>query len=93
MSVDAQKLMDLCTYLHIAWSGPLQIILALYFLHQTMGVSIFAGVAVMIMMIPINAYLASKMKVLQKQQMKNKDERIKLMVSLSFLLILKFNNV
>ena len=82
MSVDAQKLMDLCTYLHIAWSGPLQIILALYFLHQTMGVSIFAGVAVMIMMIPINAYLAGKMKVLQKAQMKNKDERIKLMVNI-----------
>lgn len=82
MSVDAQKLMDLCTYLHIAWSGPLQIILALYFLYQTMGASTFAGVGVMIMMIPVNAYLANKMKILHKRQMKNKDERIKLMVSL-----------
>ncbi|RIA93900.1 ATP-binding cassette transporter 1 [Glomus cerebriforme] len=79
MSVDAQKIMDLCTYLHIAWSGPLQIILALYFLYQTMGISIFAGVGVMIMMIPVNAILANKMKILQKIQMKNKDERIKLM--------------
>ncbi|CAB4400795.1 unnamed protein product [Rhizophagus irregularis] len=79
MSVDAQKLMDLFTYLHIAWSGPLQIILALYFLHQTMGVSTYAGVGIMIMMVPVNAYLANKMKILQKKQMKNKDERIKLM--------------
>jgi ATP-binding cassette subfamily C (CFTR/MRP) protein 1 len=82
MSVDAQKLMDLCTYFHIAWSGPLQIVLALYFLHQTMGISTYAGVGVMIMMVPVNAILANKMKVLHKRQMKNKDERIKLMVSL-----------
>ncbi|CAI2167258.1 20609_t:CDS:10 [Funneliformis geosporum] len=79
MSVDAQKLMDLCTYLHIAWSGPLQIVLALYFLYKTMGVSSFAGVGIMIMMIPINAFIASKMRTLQKKQMKNKDDRIRLM--------------
>ncbi|CAG8520388.1 12933_t:CDS:10 [Funneliformis mosseae] len=79
MSVDAQKLMDLCTYLHIAWSGPLQITLALYFLYKTMGVSSFAGVCVMIMMVPINAFIARKMRTLQKKQMKNKDDRIRLM--------------
>ncbi|CAG8664846.1 5084_t:CDS:10, partial [Acaulospora morrowiae] len=79
MSVDAQKIMDLTTYLHIAWSGPLQITLALYFLYDTMGVSAFAGVAVMLLMLPVNAFVASKMRSLQKQQMKNKDMRIKLM--------------
>ncbi|CAG8439217.1 14223_t:CDS:10 [Cetraspora pellucida] len=43
MSVDTQKIVDLTMYLHIAWSGPLQITIALYFLYQTMGVSAFAG--------------------------------------------------
>ncbi|RHZ60076.1 hypothetical protein Glove_359g26 [Diversispora epigaea] len=79
MSVDTQKIMDLTTYFHITWSGPFQIILALYFLYQTMGVSVFAGVAVMILMTPVNAVLASKMRTLQKKQMTNKDDRIKLM--------------
>ena len=31
MSVDAQRLMDLLTYVNVLWSGPLQIIISLYF--------------------------------------------------------------
>lgn len=37
------------------------------------------GLAVMIILIPINAVLANKLKNLQVRQMKNKDDRIKLM--------------
>lgn len=37
MSVDAQRFMDLTTYLNMVWSAPLQISLALYFLWQTLG--------------------------------------------------------
>lgn len=32
MSVDAQRLMDLTTYINMIWSAPLQVIFALYFL-------------------------------------------------------------
>lgn len=39
----------------------------------------FAGVAVMIVMIPVNGFLAARMRVLQKRQMLNKDGRMKLM--------------
>ncbi|KJE98072.1 multidrug resistance-associated protein 3, variant [Capsaspora owczarzaki ATCC 30864] len=79
MSVDSQRFQDLTTYLHILWSGPYQIALCLYFLYDAMGLSILAGVAVMILMIPINALIAVRMRGLQKVQMKNKDSRIKLM--------------
>lgn len=34
MSVDAQRFMDLTTFLNMLWSAPLQIILALFFLWQ-----------------------------------------------------------
>lgn len=37
MSVDAQRFMDLTTYLNMLWSAPLQIALALIFLWQTLG--------------------------------------------------------
>ena len=37
MSVDAQRFMDLTTYLNMLWSAPLQIALSLYFLWQTLG--------------------------------------------------------
>ena len=34
MSSDAQHFMDLTPFLNLLWSGPLQIILAIYFLWQ-----------------------------------------------------------
>ncbi|XP_078692715.1 multidrug resistance-associated protein 1-like isoform X6 [Branchiostoma floridae x Branchiostoma belcheri] len=79
MSVDAQRFMDLCTYLHMIWSAPFQIAVSLYFLWQTLGPSILAGLGVMILLIPINAVMANKTKQLQVKQMKEKDSRIKLM--------------
>ena len=60
MSVDAQRFMDLMSYLHLIWSAPLQIVLSLGFLYATMGPSIFAGFAVMLLLIPVNAMIAAK---------------------------------
>ncbi|XP_007561242.1 canalicular multispecific organic anion transporter 2 [Poecilia formosa] len=79
MSVDAQRFMDLTTFLNMLWSAPLQIMLALYFLWQNLGPSVLAGVAVMIMLIPFNAVIAMKTRAYQVEQMQHKDARIKLM--------------
>jgi len=78
MSVDAQRFMDTMTYVNMTWSAPLQIILSLIFLYLSMGPSIFAGFAVMVVMIPLNAVLAAQVRKLQVKQMKEKDSRIKL---------------
>ncbi|XP_041474562.1 multidrug resistance-associated protein 1-like isoform X1 [Lytechinus variegatus] len=79
MSVDAQRFMDLCTYLNMLWSAPFQISVALYFLWQTLGPSVLAGLGVMILIIPINAFVAMQARKLQVKQMQYKDARIKLM--------------
>ncbi|XP_066599372.1 multidrug resistance-associated protein 1 isoform X2 [Prorops nasuta] len=79
MSVDAQRFMDLTAYINMIWSAPLQIALALYFLWEILGPAVLAGVAVMIILIPVNALIANKVKTLQIRQMKSKDERVKLM--------------
>ncbi|NWI49193.1 MRP1 protein, partial [Calyptomena viridis] len=79
MSVDAQRFMDLSTYINMIWSAPFQVILALYLLWQNLGPSVLAGVAVMILLVPINAVMAVKTKTYQVAQMKSKDNRIKLM--------------
>ena len=79
MSVDASRLADLCTYLQILWSGPFQITMAIYFLYQVLGPSVFGGVAVMVLMLPINAYITARSRTLNKTQMKNKDARTKMM--------------
>lgn len=79
MAVDAQRFMDLTTYINMLWSAPLQIGLASYFLWNILGPSVLAGLAVMIILIPVNGYIGSKIQSLQVRQMKNKDERVKLM--------------
>ncbi|XP_030761803.1 multidrug resistance-associated protein 1 isoform X2 [Sitophilus oryzae] len=79
MAVDAQKFMDLTAYLNMIWSAPLQICLSMYFLWKELGPSVLAGLAVMIILIPVNGFIANKSKILQIKQMKNKDERVKLM--------------
>lgn len=79
MAVDAQRFMDLTTYINMLWSAPLQIGLALFFLWGILGPSVLAGLGVMIILIPVNGYIANKIKILQIKQMKNRDERVKLM--------------
>ncbi|CAN6675143.1 metal resistance protein Ycf1p [Trichomonascus vanleenenianus] len=78
MSVDTQRLQDLTQYGQILWSGPFQIILCLASLYNLLGHSMWAGVAVMIIMIPINTFLAKIQKRLQKRQMENKDKRTRM---------------
>ncbi len=69
--------MELLGYFHMIWSAPLQIGIAMYLLWQIVGASSLAGLGVMILMIPINGYIAKKTKALQAQQMKIKDSRVK----------------
>lgn len=78
MAVDAQRLQDLTQFLQQAWSSPFQIIICMVSLYNLVGWSMMAGIAVMIIMMPIQAYTARLMKTMQKSQMKNKDARTRL---------------
>uniref|UniRef100_A0A8C3PGH3 Uncharacterized protein n=1 Tax=Chrysemys picta bellii TaxID=8478 RepID=A0A8C3PGH3_CHRPI len=75
MSADAQQLMELTVNLNLLWSAPFQILMAIVFLWQELGPSVLAGVAVLVLVIPINAFVAAKVK----HQMKNTDQRVKLL--------------
>ncbi|XP_063818327.1 ATP-binding cassette sub-family C member 2 [Pseudophryne corroboree] len=79
MSADAQKFMDLTNFIHLIWSSPLQIAISVVFLWVELGPSVMAGLAVMVLLIPINAVLATKSKSFQMRNMQNKDKRLKIM--------------
>ncbi|KAM9010884.1 ATP-binding cassette sub-family C member 2 [Ara ararauna] len=79
MSADAQRFMDMANFVHQLWSSPLQIILSIVFLWGELGPSVLAGLAVMVLLIPINGFLVAKSKTIQVRNMKNKDERMKIM--------------
>ncbi|XP_039101828.1 multidrug resistance-associated protein 1-like isoform X3 [Hyaena hyaena] len=79
MSADAQQLMDLTANLSLLWSAPLQILMAVSLLWQELGPAVLAGAAVLALLIPINALVATRVKKLKKSQTKNKDKQIKLL--------------
>ena len=81
ISVDANRFLDVLTFLNLVWSAPFQIILGIYFLYQQLGYSTLAGVACIIAVIPINAFLINCQKKIQVKQMKYKDERIRVSFS------------
>jgi ATP-binding cassette, subfamily C (CFTR/MRP), member 1 len=82
MAVDAQRLQDLTQFAQQLWSAPFQITLCMISLYRLVGWSMLAGIGVMIIMIPINGFIARIMKNLQKQQMKNKDARSRLIAEI-----------
>lgn len=77
MVVDTQRISEVSRQGFQLWSSPFQITLCIISLYQLIGWTGFAGLAVMIIMIPLNGYIARLMKRFQKVQMKNKDSRIR----------------
>lgn len=82
MAVDAQRLQDLTQFAQQTWSAPFQIVICMVSLHQLVGWSMMAGVGVMLAMVPLNGIVARFMKTLQKEQMKNKDTRSRLIAEI-----------
>ncbi|CAG7824411.1 unnamed protein product, partial [Allacma fusca] len=91
MSVDSQRFLDIMMFVTSVWSAPLDIGLTLYFLWQLLGPSALAGLAVMVLLVPVTAVVTSLREKLQTKQMAAKDERVKLVNEvLSGIKVLKF---
>lgn len=78
MSVDASRLQELAPYLHAIWYSIYQITISLYFLWQQMGIASLAGIAVILLLIPMTGKISTILKRLQSQMAKVRDERIKI---------------
>uniref|UniRef100_A0A8C6UE24 ABC-type glutathione-S-conjugate transporter n=1 Tax=Neogobius melanostomus TaxID=47308 RepID=A0A8C6UE24_9GOBI len=90
VSADTQKLMDFVVYFNAVWLAPIEIALCLFFLWQHLGPSALAGIATVILIFPLNGFIAKKRSKLQVQ-MKYMDGRIRLMNEiLNGIKILKF---
>ncbi|EEY62025.1 ATP-binding Cassette (ABC) Superfamily [Phytophthora infestans T30-4] len=80
MSIDAQRLQDMTPYLHAVWYAAFQIVVSCVLLWQQIGVATFAGVAVILLVIPLMTLISKVMRKLQQRLMQVKDERIKICV-------------
>ena len=82
VSVDAQIFVDFMLYICYIWSGPIQILICIYFLWQYLGVASLAGLAMMILSIPLNAYLSERGRKLSVKKLQFQDSRIKMISEL-----------
>ncbi|KAJ3337882.1 Canalicular multispecific organic anion transporter 2 [Gonapodya sp. JEL0774] len=79
MSADGQRIANVLNYLHMVWSAPLQIAIALTLLYRQLGPSIFGGVVMMLAATPINVMVARLRKKFEEETMELRDERVKVM--------------
>ncbi|RHY34520.1 hypothetical protein DYB32_000893 [Aphanomyces invadans] len=77
MSIDAQRLQDLLADLHAIWYGPFLIATSCTLLCYHVGTAAFAGLAVILFVIPVTLCIARVMRALQKQLMEVRDSRVK----------------
>ncbi|RUS92073.1 hypothetical protein EGW08_000097 [Elysia chlorotica] len=84
MSTDVDRILNFCPSFHAFWSLPFQIGVALYLLHQQVGLAFLAGLAFAILLVPVNKVITVKIGELSKEMMEHKDERVKLMNELLY---------
>ncbi|CAJ1852919.1 unnamed protein product [Sphenostylis stenocarpa] len=77
MSVDADRTVNLCNSFHDMWSLPLQIGVALYLLYAQVKFAFVSGLAITILLIPVNKWISQLIASATEQMMKEKDERIR----------------
>ena len=73
MSVDADRVVNLCLSLHELWSLPLQIAIALWLLYTQVQCAFLAGLALVLLLIPVNRALAVRIQAASIKMMAAKD--------------------
>ena len=77
MSIDSFKVSEICAYLHFLWAAvPVQLFMAVTLLYNVLGFSSLAGIGLMVLVIPLNLYIAKSFTRAQKRIMAATDKRI-----------------
>ncbi|PKU49112.1 multidrug resistance-associated protein 7 [Limosa lapponica baueri] len=79
MSTDTSRLVNFCLSFHEVWSLPFQFAITLYLLYQQVGVAFLTGLALALLLVPINKVIANRIMMNNKGMLKHKDTRVKLM--------------
>ena len=76
VTTDAKRIQDAAPYLQMAWSGPYQIIWCVALLWSTLGPSFWAGIGVILVLLPLSGILSGVMVRLEAKLMAAKDARV-----------------
>jgi ATP-binding cassette subfamily C (CFTR/MRP) protein 10 len=79
MSTDTDRIVNFSPTLHSTWSLPLQFSVTMILLYKQVGLSCLVGVAITIIMIPLNKHIVDMIFKMSTNLMAAKDERVKIM--------------
>ncbi|EDV91220.1 probable multidrug resistance-associated protein lethal(2)03659 [Drosophila grimshawi] len=79
LSNDVGRFDTVLINVHYLWVAPLELIVVTYFMYDQIGFSALFGVAVMLLFLPLQAYLGKKTSVLRLRTALRTDERVRMM--------------
>lgn len=74
---DAQKFEDAAQFIHFLYVGPIEAIVVTYFMYQLIGISAFASMGLLFLLIPLQTYFSARMSQLRKQLNRIRDGKLK----------------
>ncbi|KAJ0082016.1 hypothetical protein Patl1_11255 [Pistacia atlantica] len=79
ITTDANALQQISQQLHGLWSAPFRITIAMVLLYQQLGVASLLGSLMLMLMVPVQTIVISKMRKLTKEGLQRTDKRVSLM--------------
>ncbi|XP_034484923.1 probable multidrug resistance-associated protein lethal(2)03659 [Drosophila innubila] len=79
LSNDVGRFDGILLIVHFIWLAPLELIVVTYFMYEKIGLACLFGVALMLLFLPLQAYLAKKTSELRLRTAMRTDERVRMM--------------
>ncbi|KAI4297480.1 hypothetical protein L6164_037369 [Bauhinia variegata] len=79
VTTDATAIQQVCQQLHALWSAPFRIIISMVLLYQQLGVASLLGSLMLVLMVPLQTIVISKMRKLTKEALQKTDKRVGIM--------------
>ncbi|GBG83673.1 hypothetical protein CBR_g37475 [Chara braunii] len=76
ISSDVESLQQVCQNLHLLWSAPLRILVAIVLLYRELGYASLVGLLLLVLTIPSQALIVRKVQLLTKGVLQRTDKRI-----------------
>ncbi|KAG6604625.1 ATP-binding Cassette (ABC) Superfamily [Phytophthora cinnamomi] len=81
-TIDANRVLELFYMIHYAWAAPVQLAIGMLLLVHYLGTASFAGVIIMVVLLPTSAALSSQAASISKKMLECTDKRLKFLTEL-----------
>ncbi|GMF38062.1 unnamed protein product [Phytophthora lilii] len=81
-TIDTNRILELFYNIHYSWAAPVQLVIGMLLLIHYLGTASFAGVIIMVVLLPTSAAFSSQAAKLSKKMLECTDKRLKFLTEL-----------